>query len=256
MSNSELNRLTFHKGFRTERISGKALVEMVFLTGVQAPRGQSDREPVADGVRRLSLPVLGDRGHDLSQDAHALGDGVLGALPGGPRQGRCIGPALVRATGLALQERVVNAPRDLTGDGRSKPSLSAQWPDGDGQRLLGGVRVGIRGRGASIKTLVMVMVGSHGENRAGFAVMRTLPRVDRHRVCEGIAEAIQPRHTMRADGLLVYEQLTTFDHAHAGATVSPKQATGELPWVQSVISNAKRFLLGTYYGPRLCCAGT
>jgi len=113
---------------------------------------------------------------------------------------------------------------------------------------FGGVRAGKRGRGAATKTPVRVMVESHGKKRAGFVSIRTLPRVDRESVHEVVAEEIQPGQAIRTDGLPLGDQLTTFHQTHDGSPAPPHQAGAVLPWVRTVISNAKRFLLGTYQG--------
>lgn len=59
------------------------------------------------------------------------------------------------------------------------------------------------------KTPVLLMVECHGKRRARLVSIRTLPRVDRPSVDEVVAEAIQPGHAVRTDGLPVYDELTT-----------------------------------------------
>ena len=113
--------------------------------------------------------------------------------------------------------------------------------------FFGGVRKGRRGRGADNKTPVLVMVESKGEH-AGFIAMQTVENVERNQVEETVAKCIAPSQRIRTDGYKSYAHLNEMGHQHDGTPVPPNQAAEDLPWVHTAISNAKRFLLGTYHG--------
>lgn len=113
--------------------------------------------------------------------------------------------------------------------------------------FFGGAAKGRRGRGAANKTPVLVMVESKGEH-AGFIAMQTVESMERPRVETAVKEHIAPRQNIRTDGHKSYAGLTERGHRHDGTPVPTERASEDLPWVHTAISNAKRFLLGTYHG--------
>ncbi len=113
--------------------------------------------------------------------------------------------------------------------------------------FFGGAAKGRRGRGAANKTPVLVMVESKGEH-AGFIAMQTVESLERPRIETLVKKHIDPAQRLRTDGYKSYAGLTEMGHSHDGTPVPPKKASEDLPWVHTAISNAKRFLLGTYHG--------
>ncbi len=113
--------------------------------------------------------------------------------------------------------------------------------------FFGGAAKGRRGRGAANKSTVLVMVESK-EEHAGFIAMQTVESMERQQVEAVVKERIAPAQRIRTDGYQSYSQLSTLGHQHDGSPVPATQAAEELPWVHTAISNAKRFLLGTYHG--------
>ncbi len=113
--------------------------------------------------------------------------------------------------------------------------------------FFGGAAKGRTGRGAANKTAVLVMVESKGEH-AGFIAMQTIDAVKREFVEPTVRKRIAPTQTIRTDGLKSYKHLKTIGHQHIGTAVPPEKAHEDLHWVHIAISNAKRFLLGTYHG--------
>ena len=113
--------------------------------------------------------------------------------------------------------------------------------------FFGGAAKGRRGRGAANKTPVLVMVESKGDH-AGFIVMQTTESMERPQVETLVKKHIAPAQRIRTDGYKSYAGLTGMGHRHDGNPVPANKASEDLPWVHTAISNAKRFLLGTYHG--------
>jgi transposase-like protein/predicted RNA-binding Zn-ribbon protein involved in translation (DUF1610 family) len=113
--------------------------------------------------------------------------------------------------------------------------------------FFGGAAKGRRGRGAANKTPVLVMVESKGEH-AGFIAMKTVASMERPQVETVVKKHIAPAQRIRTDGYQSYACLTGMGHHHNGNPVPPYKASEDLPWVHIAISNAKRFILGTYHG--------
>lgn len=113
--------------------------------------------------------------------------------------------------------------------------------------FFGGAAKGRRGRGAANKTSVLVMVESKGE-QAGFIAMRTLQSMEQDQVEGAVSGRIAPNQSIRTDGYKSFLHLNALGYKHDGTPVPPEKASEDLPWVHIAISNAKRFLLGTYHG--------
>lgn len=113
--------------------------------------------------------------------------------------------------------------------------------------FFGGTAKGRRGRGAANKTPVLVMVESQGE-KAGFIAMRTLENMQKDQVDQAVEGWIAPNQSIRTDGHKSFLHLDALGHRHDGTPVPPQKASEDLHWVHIAISNAKRFLLGTYHG--------
>jgi transposase-like protein len=112
--------------------------------------------------------------------------------------------------------------------------------------FFGGPAKGKPGRGAKNKSKVIVMVETKGDH-AGFIAMKRVPSMHWEYV-HGAAEKIAPRQEIHTDGLHAYSVLDQLGHDHQAQPVPPERAHIDLPWVHIAISNAKRFLLGTYHG--------
>lgn len=112
---------------------------------------------------------------------------------------------------------------------------------------FGGAAAGKRGRGAANKTPVAVMAENHGEH-AGFLAMKALAAADKPSLTTAAAESIAAGQHLHTDGWSGYNGLKTLGHAHHAEVVPPKEAHEKFPWVHIAISQAKRFLLGTYHG--------
>ena len=78
--------------------------------------------------------------------------------------------------------------------------------------------------------------------------MQTLDSMKRTEVEPVVQDPIKPAQTIRTDGHKSFQHLSELGHKHIGTPVPSQQAAEQLPWVHIAISNAKRYLLGTYHG--------
>lgn len=114
--------------------------------------------------------------------------------------------------------------------------------------FFGGVAHGGKaGRGAPNKTPVIVMVENRGE-RAGFVAMKALPASTQPPIEKAALAKIAPGQHIHTDGWSGFNGLKGLGYDHHAEPVPGKKAPEILPWVHIVISNSKRFLLGTYHG--------
>ena len=111
---------------------------------------------------------------------------------------------------------------------------------------FGGKGKGKMGRGTA-KTPVVVMVEDRGEH-AGFIGIKALSAVSKVQLTAAAKAKIARGQHVHTDGWTGYNGLSGLGHDHLAEKVLPHQAPEKLPWVHIAISNAKRFLLGTYHG--------
>lgn len=111
---------------------------------------------------------------------------------------------------------------------------------------FGGRRHGKGGRGTS-KTPVVVMVETHGEH-AGYIGIEVVTAPNKAQLTAAAQAKIAPGQRIHTDGWSGYRDLGALGHDHHAQAVPGHQAHEKLPWVHIAISNAKRFLLGTYHG--------
>ena len=111
--------------------------------------------------------------------------------------------------------------------------------------LVGGRRRGKRGRGAAGKTAVLFAV-ERRQKGAGYLAAKAVPRVDQQQV-QAFSERLSAHATVRSDGLPALRALA-HTHQHQPKNTPPELADEWLPMVHIVISNFKRFVLGTFHG--------
>lgn len=112
--------------------------------------------------------------------------------------------------------------------------------------FVGGKRKGKRGRGAEGKKPVLVACESRGE-RAGFVAMEAVDSVNRESIRDFAKRQLNAGETGVTDGLAALKCLDE-NHRHLPQNTPPEKAHEWLPWVHIVISNFKRFILGTFHG--------
>ncbi len=112
--------------------------------------------------------------------------------------------------------------------------------------LVGGKRSGKRGRGAEVKTSVLVACEAH-DGHAGYLAMQAVAAVTGKTVSDFARHRLSPDCRVRTDALHALNGLGE-DFAHSARKTPPEQASTWLPWVHIAIANLKRFLLGTFHG--------
>ena len=113
----------------------------------------------------------------------------------------------------------------------------AYWGDDD--------KGGKRGRGTT-KSKVLVAVSTDVEKKhAGFVKMKVVKKLNKETVCKFVREYIEPGSKIQTDDLNIYNSLTDLGVEHEEYPL----VAGEkpLPWVHTIISNAKAFSIGTYH---------
>lgn len=114
-----------------------------------------------------------------------------------------------------------------------------------------------RGRGATTRATVLVMVESrpnpkqknpHKKKRIlGFAKMIVVDQLNKKAVNYEVSKAISPTSVVISDAYRVYTDLSEIVHEHNAMVIPAKEASTKLPWVHTVIANAKRQLTGTHH---------
>lgn len=95
------------------------------------------------------------------------------------------------------------------------------------------------------KVFVAVSITDKGKPR--FVKMQVTARLDARYVIRFAKKEIEPGAIIHTDGLSIYNALSEYyTHKPAIAKKRPKDAT--VPWVHTVISNAKAFIDGTFHG--------
>lgn len=114
------------------------------------------------------------------------------------------------------------------------------------ETFFGGAAAGKRGRGAKNKAQVIVAVENRGKS-AGYAKMTVIETLDGSTVETTAKNTVKKGTTVRTDGYSSYRVLAKH-YAYDGKKVEAKNADTMLPWVHTLIGNAKTFLQGTYHG--------
>ena len=114
--------------------------------------------------------------------------------------------------------------------------------------FFGGVVEGKkRGRGTE-KTTVLVAVSLNKAQEPLFAKMTILENLKVKPVSEAISEMIDIGSTIRSDAHKTLAILSGYKHEVVVASKDKEKAREMLHWVDTIISNAKAYILGTYHG--------
>lgn len=133
--------------------------------------------------------------------------------------------------------------------------------DRDGQYKLSGIvemddsyfggkrKKGKTGRGASGKVPVVVAVEQRNEN-ARFAAIKVVSDVSGESIKEAAKEKVEKGTAIKTDGWPSYNVIQSegYRHQPENVSVSKEAMKKQLNWAHIVISNAKRFILGTHHG--------
>jgi len=115
------------------------------------------------------------------------------------------------------------------------------------ETYIGGEKPGKRGRGATGRTLVVVMVEAK-EGKTARIRLRRVPDASGPSLEGAVKECVEPGSTVQTDGWGGYGRLSELGYEHE--VIRKEVAVGKnlLPKVNKVVSLIKRWLLGTYQG--------
>jgi len=103
-----------------------------------------------------------------------------------------------------------------------------------------------RGRGTNQPKVIVAVSTDKDKKHAGFVKMKVVKDLDTSTVNKFIAKNVEPGSKVQTDDLSIYSFLDKHGIDHEiYPTVSGEKP---LPWVHTIISNAKAFILGTYHG--------
>jgi len=100
-----------------------------------------------------------------------------------------------------------------------------------------------RGRGTTQPKVLVAVSTDKEKKHANFVKMKVIKNLDTNTVNKFIAENVEHDSKVQTDDLSIYSSLDK-------QKISHEIVFGEkpLPWVHTIISNAKTFILGTYHG--------
>lgn len=115
-----------------------------------------------------------------------------------------------------------------------------------------------RGRGSQRQAKVLVMTSQvpvkkknqkpHKKtSKLRFIKMKVLDSLNSESIETQVEEHIHKRSTVNTDGFRSYSNLKNYVKKHLSKIVPPEEASKILPWVHTMIANAKRNLLGIHH---------
>lgn len=115
-----------------------------------------------------------------------------------------------------------------------------------------------RGRGSQRQAKVLVMTSEKpvkGKNKKPhkkqsklrFIKMKVLDSLDSELIETQVKKYVDKNSTVKTDGYKSYKNLNTIVKKHMSQIVPPEEAPRVLPWVHTMIANAKRTLLGIHH---------
>jgi transposase-like protein len=117
------------------------------------------------------------------------------------------------------------------------------------ETYIGGPKSGgKRGRGTE-KSKVLVAVSLNNGKNPEFVKMAVIDDITGDTLAGFAARTIREGSTISSDGCRSYlKAFSTDKYTHDPAKYDPYQRPEHLRWLHTIVSNAKRFILGTYHG--------
>jgi len=117
------------------------------------------------------------------------------------------------------------------------------------ESYVGGTSKGIRGRGATGKTPVMVLAQQNDNGGCSLAHMRVIADVSGFTLGQAAASYVAPGSVAATDGLPSYRPLAGRGFDHQLLIMEGVENPAELlPWVHTIIFNCKRWILDVFHG--------
>ena len=113
---------------------------------------------------------------------------------------------------------------------------------------IGGEKPGRRGRGATGKALVVVMVEVATGGKIGRIRLNRAPDASGQSLEDATTKAVEPGSVIRTDGWEGYRGLSQIGYKHEVIRDTANVGKNLLPRVNRVVALLKRWLLGTYQG--------
>lgn len=85
------------------------------------------------------------------------------------------------------------------------------------------------------------------QTKLRYVKMLVVDNLNSEKIKEKVEQNIQKSSLIKTDNYKVYKNIKELVWCHQPATVKPKEAAKALPWVHTMISNAKRNLLGIHH---------
>lgn len=114
-----------------------------------------------------------------------------------------------------------------------------------------------RGRGSERQQVVMVMVEYEPKEKEKkvyrkksnlkYVKMQVMENMEQENVLETVQTNIDSNASCKTDAYPSYNKINTVIKRHNKQIVKPEEASKKLPWVHTMISNAKRKLLGIHH---------
>lgn len=119
------------------------------------------------------------------------------------------------------------------------------------EAFFGGARSGKPGRGSENKSVVLVSVSVKENDKPGYVKMTVIANAKGQTILETFKRQVKENSIAVSDGWPAYNKLTESGYEHIACPISePKDNQLFLPWVNILISNAKRFIQGTHHSVR------
>lgn len=115
------------------------------------------------------------------------------------------------------------------------------------ESYVGGERHGKRGRGASGKSLVVIMT-EVVDDHIGRIRLRRVTNASSDRLQEAVVQAVAPGSVVQTDGWKGYLRLDSLGYAHEVVRHTEEVGDNLLPHCHRVASLLKRWMLGTHQG--------
>ena len=114
---------------------------------------------------------------------------------------------------------------------------------------MGGKRAGTAGRGPWTRTPVAVMAERTESGGLGDVAMSVIPDASASSLLVAARSSIAPGSRIATDGWRAYRCLAAAGYDHVATIQGCSEMASELlPWVHTVISNFKRWILDVFHG--------